>query len=273
MIAITASLVVILYLIVPGVLFRRVFSFFLPLRQFQGTRIQELEFGAITSIVPLALAISVVLLGANGLEKLYAQSEEYRALLAGLYDSGWFTANQNKFWSSLQVLPHVPLSILLWCYALSIGEGLLVGSIAYKFPDFWFSRRILSKVSEWYLLLELYPKGTDVVIDLLGSNDVLYQGKVGDYFLDTQGNLSGLYLTGARRFNRHRYLKDRESKIDKETEEYWRLIPGQNLYFPADKIMNALKETQEDIEALFDRMMNITVEATFELEQDDDDEN
>jgi hypothetical protein len=56
------------------------------------------------------------------------------------------------------------------------------------------------------------------------------------------GRLTGIFLTEPKRYNRDRYLRDREAmrkdgeKPDKET--YWQKIPSENLYFFADKIFN-----------------------------------
>lgn len=144
------------------------------------------------------------------------------------------------------------LRFLSWYYAFSFIEGLLFGFIASEYGNLWgrytiydwLARKIfLPQISEWQLLLTdfAFPKNPkrEVQADVL-CDGILYRGKVGDYFLDTNGKLSGLYMKDAERFRR----KDFETACDKANgakvnqDAFWRKIPGANFYIPADKISN-----------------------------------
>ena len=76
-----------------------------------------------------------------------------------------------------------------------------------------------------------------VEIDVLSKDDILYRGTVVDHFLGTSGELSGLLLGGAERFQYERLEDDRKAGKSRDTEEYWRPIPGGgHFYLPGDNI-------------------------------------
>jgi hypothetical protein len=79
--------------------------------------------------------------------------------------------------------------------------------------------------------------GTEVRADILCTNDLLYQGRVSQYFLK-DGELSGIILHDPQRFNRDLYRKARQEGQNPKKEDYWTVIPSQHLYFFADKIFN-----------------------------------
>ncbi|PYQ54679.1 MAG: hypothetical protein DMF78_04975 [Acidobacteria bacterium] len=60
MLALFASIVVVSYLIVPGVLSRILFSVFIPLRAFDRTRTQELAYSTVVCARPFVLSIALV---------------------------------------------------------------------------------------------------------------------------------------------------------------------------------------------------------------------
>ncbi len=103
---------------------------------------------------------------------------------------------------------------------------------------------LLKRVSEWHILLTTYnfPKseGRFVLVDALTTDEHLYQGRLADYFLDVDGNLSGILLKGTKRFKFLQYEEDRkEGNIKTPIDDhYWTLIPGANLYIPFEKIAN-----------------------------------
>jgi len=77
-----------------------------------------------------------------------------------------------------------------------------------------------------------------VAVDVLTAEDHLYQGFVGDYFLGTDGELSGLLLSRPRRFDRLGYLASKTGDRSTKAEAFWKEIPGENLYLPRDKILS-----------------------------------
>lgn len=50
------------------------------------------------------------------------------------------------------------------------------------------------------------------------------------------GALRGILLTEASRFDRRSYLKAKDSAGDAKKENYWKQIPGKNLFIFADKL-------------------------------------
>src|SRR5712664_2861427 len=186
MLALIASAVLIAYLLVPGILFKFIFSLFIPLEKFRRTRSEEFTFGAVTMLLPLTLTFIFVL------------------------NVGWFGKNFGRF---RRFTP----------YAL-LAEKLLIPNI-----------------SSWYVLLTtfMWPKEPErkVIVDLLTSDDHLYRGHVVGYEVDVEGNLRGLMLNEALRFDRRSYLKERDSKNSANKEHYWKKIPGKNLFVFADKLL------------------------------------
>lgn len=76
-------------------------------------------------------------------------------------------------------------------------------------------------------------------MDVLTTADVLYKGHVLNFFLDKEGELSGIFLEYPRRFDRLGFIGDREKGVAKsDTDSYWKNIPGNNLYIPNEKIVN-----------------------------------
>ena len=143
---------------------------------------------------------------------------------------------------------------LTWYFLFSSAEGCLFGFLASKYGNWagknvvydWLARHVLlPNISEFQVLLTdfTWPKEPkrDVLADVL-CQDTLYRGKVGDYFLDANGKLSGLFMVDAERFRREEFkvacqeTKGTTQRVDKE--KFWREIPGSNFYVPADKISN-----------------------------------
>jgi len=56
LIALLVSLLLVAYIVAPGVIFRVVFSIFVPLRAFDRTRNQEFSYSVAVCLLPLALA-------------------------------------------------------------------------------------------------------------------------------------------------------------------------------------------------------------------------
>ena len=60
MIAVVASLFLLLYVLVPGGLFRLVTSLTLPVKKFQKTKTQEITFAVVSSFLPFWLSVALV---------------------------------------------------------------------------------------------------------------------------------------------------------------------------------------------------------------------
>jgi hypothetical protein len=143
----------------------------------------------------------------------------------------------------------------------------------FKIVSLFIEKLVMPSVSEWYAMLRPFtfprlPK-RKVMIDVLTTNDKLYQGEVGDYHVDRNSCLTGILMKNARRFDRRGYARDLEEKRAGPTENYWRPIPGHALYMLADKILN-LNITylpEERLDALAEKnlkKLNIDARVTVE---------
>jgi len=104
------------------------------------------------------------------------------------------------------------------------------------------------------------------------TDDHLYAGKVEDYFLKADGELSGLLLKDFRRFRHGELEEDRKAGLGPDPKKYRRDIPGANFYLPADKIatLNIRYETLQteliqDVERLL-KSINLPESVTVSLE-------
>lgn len=246
MLALIVSYLLVFYLLVPAVLFR------LParsiLKKFQRTRTEEITFAVSVTLLPLVLAGIVLAVVWQGTPH-YAEWADYKEILAASYSEEVFRATQNQFWNAASrvFFGQVRLLLLVWVFCYLEGRVFLAlvrsyGRLRANPALGWIATRLLSSVSEWYLLLTPanFPPAPKrrVAVDVLTEEDHLYQGFIGDYFLDTDGKLSGLLLVAARRFDRQRYLALRSIEPSTKPEAFWREIPGQVLYLPQEKILS-----------------------------------
>ena len=113
------------------------------------------------------------------------------------------------------------------------------GSFLRAFCD----RFLLKNVSEWQILfttlsLPSNDPRTVVEIDALSTLNVLYRGRLVNWFTDQDGKLAGIFLINAQRFRRDQIARDRANNIFKESEKYWTPVPGSNLYLAAANLAN-----------------------------------
>lgn len=168
---------------------------------------------------------------------------DYKTISAGFYSDSEFAKLGDEFWHAATRCARRQARLVSW-YFLFVGlESFAIGVLVSNYPKLkserlkWISNSFLTAyISQWHPLL---PKREDIVvqIDILCTNDVLYQGELLDYFLK-DGELSGIILKTPRRFDRVAYLKEKEAGNKPEAKDYWRSIPSKNLYFLADKIVN-----------------------------------
>lgn len=135
MLALIASTVLIAYLLVPGILFRFIFSSFIPLENFRRTRSEEFAFGAVTTLLPLTLTLVFVLnIGWFGnhpfsfLDSPAQKWTDYRTAASSLYSETYFLQHQHEFWglrpeslSGKAVFSLGCMFSLLWSLFCSVG--------------------------------------------------------------------------------------------------------------------------------------------------------
>jgi hypothetical protein len=252
--ALLASLLVVAYLVVPGVVFRAVFSLFVPLRAFDRTRTQEFAYSAVVCTLPFILAIVLVWYTSLGLwpfrfPDTWAQrNADYKTVLLASFAEP-FAGSGNDFWNAAIRSGRRHVRVLFWYMSLVSLEALLLGYVASKWGVFqpklaaWpqtdrlLTRLLLANVSEWHVLLTnfLFP-GTTIHADVLTVEDRLYRGEILDYTRNREGNLTGIYLNNAERYDRAGLLADREKHTAKTNAEYWKAIPGRRLFIFTDKL-------------------------------------
>lgn len=284
MIALLTTYLILAYILVPGVLFRVFAGFLVKLRLFQLTKTQEFTVSALVCVLPFCTATAFVwnVPFAQQIPLAYSFGDfnqygsDYRIGLSLIFapdPQKLLDSHQGPKTAYEEALARIwrrQVRFLFWYYLFGAGEGVLFGFLASKYGDWsersslydWVARKILlPHVSEWQLLLTdfTWPKHPkrDVIADVL-CNDILYRGKVSDYFIDANGKLSGIFMTDAERFRREDfkaacekaksdavqlYAVDRLANEALRTErvdieQFWRQIPGSNFYIPADKISN-----------------------------------
>lgn|GEM_PF-1010718 len=267
MIALLTTYLVVAFLLIPGVLFRSVAGLFVKLRLFQLTRTQEVTLGVLVAFLPIVFANLCVwkfpLAQKFPFPYAYGSVDNYKSdyrlglslvvsqdpekLLERVKDA------KSPYDEAVSTIWRRQARFLFWCYSFAALEGVLYGFLARQYGEWancriyaWIARKfLLPNVSEWQLLLTafIFPKNPkrDVFADVL-CEEMLYKGRVADYFLDTGGKLSGLYMKDVERFRRKDYecacaeSKAKSEKVDQG--QFWRPIPGSNFYIPADKILN-----------------------------------
>ncbi len=268
MIALVASALLVLYLLIPGILFRAVLSLYIPLKHFQRTRTQELTFAASAALIPLLLAARLT---------WASETEQFKIVFTGLYDSGWFTAHSHLFWKATYPALNQFGDLLLVSYLLVILEAIFFGRLSTGYASLrrfavyqWVARKLLlPRISEWYLLLTPFVRrGSIVMADILTSDDNLYRGEVLDHFVDIDGKLSGIMLNHAQRFDRRTYLRDKDAGQAKPID-YWRPIPGDKLYVAANKITSINISYELPPEEVIDLLKELDIEAHVTIQEPD----
>jgi hypothetical protein len=249
MLALLASFALIAYVLIPGTLYRTVFSFFIPARYFQRTRIDEIRFAVLASALPffLALLMASTVHHPFGFTNSVAQNRlDYRTVVADTYSEQLFHQDPSNFWQAFNRVMRRQARLLSWYYVWLVVEAALLGVASRRLWRFlgrprlhWMANHLLlPQISEWFLLLTpaTFPPrpALSVQLDVLTSHDHLYRGLVvqGSYFLDRQGMLTGVMLKQARRFDRRKYLQDEAAAKSAKAERYWKEIPGHNLFLP-----------------------------------------
>jgi hypothetical protein len=279
MIGLFVTYFVVAFLLIPSGLFRSFYGLFLHrIIKFQRTRLEEFTFAVLAAILPFSLALAlswticVQPFGAPG--KTSAERKQaYRTVIAAAITDKALEGveQQAAYWSAANQVIRRQARLLFWYYLLVLSEAFLYARLSAKY-GLWratltgWRRRLymsvadkilLPSVSEWHLLLTpfYYPPTPprEVWVDVLTTGDVLYKGHVNSYFLDKEGELSGVFLESPRRFDRQGLLRDREQKAPKrDNDSYWTDIPSNNLYIPSDKIsnLNVRYMTAEEVIAL-----------------------
>lgn len=273
MLALIASLAIIAYFLIPGALYRTLIALFIPPRNFQRSRTDDIRFAVLAGIVPLGLSIFLVTtirwtashpFSCPG-DSAVQRWADYRTFFSAAYSEKLFDADPYRFWHAFNHVIRHQARILSWYYLILILEAIGLGLCSKRLWLFirepgmdvtswnrlgrWCARHfadhlLVPQISEWYLLLSSAAFGPGVPkrvqLDVLLHEDRLYRGTVtsGSYFLDRDGSLSGIMLVNASRFDRRGYLSDGEEGNQQKVDTYWKPIPGAKLYIPFREVSN-----------------------------------
>ncbi len=253
MIALVAGFLLVAYLLAPGAIYRLTFSSYISSKRFQRTRTEEVVFSVLVTLIPFLLTWILLLHTPLGrypvLHHASGKREAYRAVLTSLLSyipqaspaliSAWLrtAAEQGRFIA------------VLWLFCAL--EGWQLGRVVRRYGDYpdgsflrgFCDRFLLKNVSEWQVLFTTLalPSGdprTVVEIDALSSLNILYRGRLVNWFTDQAGQLEGIFLINAQRFQRDQLARDRAGNIVKKNEDYWVPVPGSNLYLVASSLVS-----------------------------------
>ena len=252
MIAIVAGFLLVAYLLAPGAIYRLTFSFFISSKRFQRTRTEEVVFSVLVTLIPFVLAWILLLHTPLGdypaIHTSVGKREAYHAILSSLLST---TQGPPALLSAYfrAAVEQARFIALLWL--LCAVEGWQTGRIIRSYGDYadgsflrgFCDLFLLKNVSEWQILfttlsLRSNDPRTVVEIDALSTLNVLYRGRLVNWFTDQSGQLEGIFLINAQRFRREQIARDRASNIFKENEKYWAPVPGSNLYLVASTLAN-----------------------------------
>jgi hypothetical protein len=255
-ITLTFSAFIAAYLLVPNALFRFLLGWFVPIRVFQSTRTEEITRAVVTLFFIFWFALLLVwyVPGFNAWpcpfsDNVRQRTSDYSIVASGLYSESMFQAYKQAFWDSFWRSLERQAHFLFWYYVFVIVAALLTGFFSRRYGKWrhnrlysWFADAyFLPHMSQWHAILTgfTFPDKTKVRADVLMTDDTLYSGEIAEYFLNGDGSLAGLFLKEPERFDRTRYLKERDSwGTTRPVAKFWRHIPSAKLYLLGPKIVN-----------------------------------
>jgi hypothetical protein len=256
-IALALSALVTSYLLIPNALFRFLLGRFVPLRIFQERKTEDLTRAVVTLFISYVIGLMLVwhVPGCKSWPLIFSDSptlriKDYESVLGGMYSEAVFKADPEAFWVAAWRTCQRQGRVLFWYYVAVIVFALLSGWAIKNYGRFrrfklyvWLMEFLLMPhVSQWHVLLTPFTfadKHTVVKADVLMTDNTLYQGEVADYFLDKDGNLSGMFLGRPYRFDRRAYFREQETwQHTRARSKFWKEIPSAKLYLVADKIVN-----------------------------------
>jgi hypothetical protein len=253
LIALVAGFLLVAYLLAPGAIYRLTFSFYISSKRFQRTRTEEIVFSVLVTLIPFLITWILLLHTPFGsypaIQSSIGKREAYRAIFSSLL-SGTSHGSPDLISAYFRAVAEQSRFIaLLWL--LCAVEGWQTGRIIRSYGDYpdgsflraFCDRFLLKNVSEWQVLFTTLSLRSDdprtvVEIDALSNLNILYRGRLVNWFTDQEGKLEGIFLINAQRFRRDQIARDRANNIIKENEEYWTAVPGSNLYLVANTLAN-----------------------------------
>jgi hypothetical protein len=255
MIALIASALLGLYLFLPVFIFDKIAAQFVRLKRPERSKTEEIMAGMLVAGIPFgvtwylsqhcyffghwpfSMADSVAMLKIG----------DYKTVFNGLYSDHYFETHIEQFWASCERAFEHQFRFALWNYVFLGFEIGLVFVVTWQFGRFnqwyWFrvtvGKILLNRVSEWEPLLTSFVFHPDddrrVEVDVMTTDGHLYRGTIEDHFVGKDGELRGLLLKDAMRYKYAELQADRVANRIRPTEQYWKEIPGANMYVPYEK--------------------------------------
>jgi hypothetical protein len=285
MITLYTTALIIAILFVPGVIFRGLFSIFLPLRKFQRTRTEEFLFAAKVSLAPFTLTVLLALFLLFPVrfpiplrDGSSVVAAAWETVVHSTVDENFAHAHFDAFLSANRQILIVTANLLLWYYAFLALEAALLGWFSSNYGTFrqnktlhWLmDKTLLPRISEWHVLLTTFasPKhpGRVAVADVLTTDDHLYHGRVENYYLDKDAKLTGILLADVFRFDRQGYLRAAQQGEIQDRQPFWKRIPGKNVYVFADRITNINLNYEFEVAFRVKNELGIDPTMTLEIE-------
>jgi hypothetical protein len=259
-IALIASALLGLYVFVPYILFHRLCSLFLRLKKFQRTKTDEIVFGVVVAGLPFLLTLFLFWHGLININLVpypvqdthEQRVSDYRMVAASVYSEPHFKEHEAETWTAAARVYERQIDFLTWNYILVLGEIFLYAGLTAQYGRFrnnriygWVASKILlPAVSEWHILLTNFnfPPGEkrSVAVDVMTKDNLLYRADVVNHFLGNDGELFGLLLKNAQRFQYDRLKDDRAAGSRKDNEEYWKLVSGGGNFYIAGNNISSL---------------------------------
>ena len=177
------------------------------------------------------------------------RTEDYRRIVdTGLYEKV-DTAERAAFWGAVDRSTSRQLRVIFWYYLVTaVAAGGAGWASRRRYPrnriaGWLVDRFIVPNISEWHTLLTPWlSHGADGMdASILTNDDHLYRGRVVSHTLNVDGQLTGIYLKDAERYDRIGYLAQKEVAVRDKSDPpsaaaYWKKIAGNRLFIRADVI-------------------------------------
>ena len=262
MTALIFSVLLLAYVIVPGIVFRRIFHVFVPLRRIQWSRTDELTAFVMTIIVPALAAFLIVIytqyFGHHPFgfdDSIVLKWNDYKDILSASYSEKFFDGHRLELIAAVEIACRRQCHFLAWYYVATVLWASLCGLLAFYYGNIrnydwrvskwcavFLEKFAIWVISEWHAMFTPFtfsrsPKRW-VQVDALSTDGVLYQGEVGIFHVGNDGQLSGFFLKNAKRFLRAEFGEAKKADKATSKDKYWRTIPGESFFLPADKVAN-----------------------------------
>lgn len=259
MIALIASAILGLYVLLPVVIFDKTLSFFVPVKNISRSRTEELAFGAIVVLIPLIAALWLShcswYIGHHPFpideSRDFSAGTDYKTAILALQSDRYFESHAGVVWNAVEHIGRRQARFVVWVYTLlftECGLAIFLTRMYGRWRKFRLYRIVsallVNRVSPWHILFSTFsfdPKTPrSVHVDVLSSGQLFTGVLTADHYLvDKDGSLNGLVLVNTCRYRRAQLDEDRKQNVLRAKESYWTAIAGEGqFYIPANSISN-----------------------------------